>query len=173
MAESLDKPKESKRSILPRIETRPDAFGQVAEGTARFMGTPKFLAYMTVFCLVWLAWNSFGPPMLRFDKAVPVDGIVESARRAGVPLDVLDLSGEDLPGAYRHALVLSRPDRHVAWRGDRPVVRCGAVLQPSAGVRGPTAGPRCHCFGRGSAPGARGAAPGGRVRGHAAGCHPP
>ncbi len=69
MAESLDKPKESKRSILPRIETRPDAFGQVAEGTARFMGTPKFLAYMTVFCLVWLAWNSFGPPMLRFDKA--------------------------------------------------------------------------------------------------------
>lgn len=69
MSDSLDTPKEFKRTILPRIETRPDAFGQVAEGTARFMGTPKFLAYMTVFCIVWLIWNSIGPENLRFDKA--------------------------------------------------------------------------------------------------------
>lgn len=69
MSNTLDTPKEFKRTILPRIETRPDAFGQVAEGTARFMGTPKFLAYMTVFCIVWLIWNSIGPADLRFDKA--------------------------------------------------------------------------------------------------------
>ena len=53
-----------------------------------------------------------------FDAAVPVDGLIDGAQRTGVPLDVLDLSGEDAPAAYRHALVLSRPDRHVAWRGD-------------------------------------------------------
>ena len=69
MSNTLDTPKEFKRTILPRIETRPDAFGQVAESTARFMGTPKFLAYMTVFCIVWLIWNSIGPADLRFDKA--------------------------------------------------------------------------------------------------------
>jgi 2-polyprenyl-6-methoxyphenol hydroxylase-like FAD-dependent oxidoreductase len=56
--------------------------------------------------------------LLRFDAAVPVDGLIDGAQRTGVPLDVLDLSGEDAPAAYRHALVLSRPDRHVAWRGD-------------------------------------------------------
>lgn len=69
MANSLEIPKEFKRAILPRIETKPDAFGRVAEGTARFMGTPKFLAYMTVFCIVWLVWNSIAPAEVRFDKA--------------------------------------------------------------------------------------------------------
>jgi hypothetical protein len=43
---------------------------------------------------------------------------VESAKRAGMPLQVLDLDRADAPEAYRHALVLARPDRHVAWRGD-------------------------------------------------------
>jgi hypothetical protein len=32
---------------------------------------------------------------------------------------MLDVQCDELPGAYRHALVLSRPDQHVAWRGDR------------------------------------------------------
>jgi uncharacterized membrane protein len=31
------------------------------------MGTPQFLLYMTLFCVVWLAWNTFGPPALQFD----------------------------------------------------------------------------------------------------------
>lgn len=69
MANNLEVPKEFKRTILPRIETRPDAFGHIAEGIARFMGTPKFLAYMTVFCIVWLMWNSIAPADFRFDKA--------------------------------------------------------------------------------------------------------
>jgi uncharacterized membrane protein len=33
------------------------------------MGTPKFLAYMTLFCVVWLAWNSLAPFEWRFDSA--------------------------------------------------------------------------------------------------------
>lgn len=57
--------------------------------------------------------------LLRFDPGVDVRTLVESAGRAGMPLQVLDLSRADAPDAYRHALVLSRPDRHVAWRGDR------------------------------------------------------
>ena len=40
-------------------------------------------------------------------------------RARGLPLAVLDVQCDELPGAYRHALVLSRPDQHVAWRGDR------------------------------------------------------
>jgi uncharacterized membrane protein len=44
-------------------------FGAVAEGIARFMGTPRFLIYMTAFCLVWLAWNTLAPSTWRFDSA--------------------------------------------------------------------------------------------------------
>jgi len=68
VAERLDTPKENRRSLIPRIQVERDAFGKIAEGIARFMGTPKFLVYMTVFCATWLLWNSFGPVPLRFDS---------------------------------------------------------------------------------------------------------
>lgn len=43
--------------------------------------------------------------------------ITEAAKRDGVPLDVLDLSGESHAAAiYERPLVLVRPDQHVAWR---------------------------------------------------------
>ena len=32
------------------------------------MGTPQFLVYMTVFCVFWLAWNSFAPVDWQFDS---------------------------------------------------------------------------------------------------------
>lgn len=56
--------------------------------------------------------------LLRFHTEVDVRALVESAERVGMPLQVLDLDEEDPPEAYRHAMVLARPDRHVAWRGD-------------------------------------------------------
>jgi uncharacterized membrane protein len=70
MAERLDTPKESRRSLIPRIQVEQDTFGKIAEGIARFMGTPQFLVYMTAFCVAWLSWNSFGPESLRFDSRV-------------------------------------------------------------------------------------------------------
>jgi len=45
----------------------PDAFGRMTEGFARYMGTPQFLMWMTVFCGVWLAWNSLAPEEMQFD----------------------------------------------------------------------------------------------------------
>ncbi len=56
--------------------------------------------------------------LLRFDPAVDVSALTQAAARAGVPLLVLDIAPTDVPEAYCHALLLSRPDRHVAWRGD-------------------------------------------------------
>ncbi|MGC0237033.1 DUF1003 domain-containing protein [Arthrobacter sp. SD76] len=46
----------------------PDAFGHATEGFARFMGTPQFLVYMTVFVVVWLAWNTWAPLEWQFDS---------------------------------------------------------------------------------------------------------
>jgi uncharacterized membrane protein len=45
----------------------PDSFGRIAEGIARFMGTPMFLVWMTIICAVWLAWNTLAPVEMQFD----------------------------------------------------------------------------------------------------------
>ena len=61
----LDQPREPGRLKLPRFD--PEAFGQWSEGIARFMGTAKFLVYMTVFILAWVVWNTLAPRTWQFD----------------------------------------------------------------------------------------------------------
>ena len=61
-----------------------------------------------------------GYTLLRFDPTINVSALQAAAGRRGVPLDLLDLSPAEAGGIYRHKLVLSRPDQHVAWRGDAP-----------------------------------------------------
>ncbi|GAA3289914.1 MULTISPECIES: DUF1003 domain-containing protein [Dactylosporangium] len=60
----LDQPRDSRIS-LPRFD--PEAFGQWSEGIARFMGTAKFLVYMTIVILAWVAWNTLTPKSWQFD----------------------------------------------------------------------------------------------------------
>ncbi|GAB3539498.1 DUF1003 domain-containing protein [Arthrobacter tecti] len=69
VASILDTPRESRKRWLPRLRPNPDAFGSATENFARFMGTPQFLFYMTVFVAVWLAFNSWAPEEWRFDSA--------------------------------------------------------------------------------------------------------
>jgi uncharacterized membrane protein len=64
----LDQPLESRRTILPRPHYDPEAFGQLSERIARFIGTGRFLVYMTVVVLVWVGWNVTAPPRLRWDE---------------------------------------------------------------------------------------------------------
>jgi uncharacterized membrane protein len=45
----------------------PDQFGQFSEGVARFIGTARFLVFQSIFCIVWVIWNTFAPSRLRFD----------------------------------------------------------------------------------------------------------
>ncbi|MBT1002916.1 DUF1003 domain-containing protein [Paenarthrobacter sp. DKR-5] len=63
----LDTPLELRSRLFPRLTPNPDAFGTMTEKFARFMGTPQFLVYMTVFCVVWLGWNTLAPENLQFD----------------------------------------------------------------------------------------------------------
>ena len=67
MADSrrLDQPREPGRIQLPRFD--PEAFGKWSEAIARFMGTAKFLVYMTIVILAWIGWNVLAPRNLRFD----------------------------------------------------------------------------------------------------------
>ena len=56
----LDQPREASRSLFTRPEMDPDTFGRFAEKFARYMGTAKFLVYMTVFVLLWVTLNVVG-----------------------------------------------------------------------------------------------------------------
>ncbi|MDF0595329.1 FAD-dependent oxidoreductase [Psychromarinibacter halotolerans] len=58
-----------------------------------------------------------GFALVRTDPSVAVEPLLAAARAAGVPLVLIDLS--DAPAPYAEALVLARPDNHIAWRGDR------------------------------------------------------
>ncbi|WP_152353488.1 DUF1003 domain-containing protein [Brachybacterium subflavum] len=62
---TLDDPEPLRRRV--RNPLSGDTFGRGAEGFARFMGTPAFLVGMTLFCAVWLAWNSIMPESAQFD----------------------------------------------------------------------------------------------------------
>ena len=62
----LDTPRETRRSL--RANYDPEAFGRLSERFARFLGTARFLVYMTVFVIGWITWNVLAPESLRWDK---------------------------------------------------------------------------------------------------------
>ena len=64
----LDTPRDTRRSLVRRPTYDSDAFGSFAEQFARFMGTARFLMYMTLFVIVWMLWNTLAPSDLRFDR---------------------------------------------------------------------------------------------------------
>ena len=62
----LDTPRETRRTLRLNIDA--EAFGRLSEKFARFLGTARFLVYMSVFVLSWVLWNTLAPADLRFDK---------------------------------------------------------------------------------------------------------
>jgi uncharacterized membrane protein len=61
----LDQPREPGRITLPRLDK--EAFGRFAETFARFMGTPRFIFYMTIFLIIWVGANLIGIFGLHWD----------------------------------------------------------------------------------------------------------
>ena len=61
----LATPRETRRTLRPNFD--PETFGRLSERFARFLGTARFLVYMTIFVLAWALWNSLAPRDLRFD----------------------------------------------------------------------------------------------------------
>ncbi|MFD0394747.1 DUF1003 domain-containing protein [Streptomyces nogalater] len=62
----LDQPRPPRRRFLP--EWDPEAFGRLSEKIARFLGTGRFIVWMTVVIIVWVLWNVAAPRHLRFDE---------------------------------------------------------------------------------------------------------
>ncbi len=94
---TLDQPLESRRALIARPQVDAEAFARFAERFARFMGTARFLVYMTVFVAVWLLWNTLAPTALQFDP-----------RRLNYTLLTLILS---LQASYAAPLILLAQNR--------------------------------------------------------------
>jgi len=63
----LDTPQDLRRPLVRRPTYDSDVFGIFAEQFARFMGTARFLIYMTLFVVVWIGWNILAPAEWRWD----------------------------------------------------------------------------------------------------------
>ncbi|MDA0340489.1 MAG: FAD-dependent oxidoreductase, partial [Proteobacteria bacterium] len=62
--------------------------------------------------------------LLRMDRGLDVGPLMAAAAAKNIPLDLVDLDGTQASGLYDRKLVLSRPDQHVAWRGDTLPADC-------------------------------------------------
>src|SRR3984957_11404176 len=81
--------------------------------------------------------------LLRFDPKVEVGNLVAAAAHRGVPLAIFDVDADEAAALYPRKLLLSRPDQHVAWRGDNPPDDPIALIDR---IRGASA--RRSCWGR-------------------------
>lgn len=61
----LDTPRIKGRTLRPNYD--PETFGRLSESFARFLGTARFLVYMSVFVAFWVIWNTTAPINLRWD----------------------------------------------------------------------------------------------------------
>ncbi|AJC56141.1 MULTISPECIES: DUF1003 domain-containing protein [Streptomyces] len=62
----LDLPRVPRRTFFPEYD--PEAFGRMSEKIARFLGTGRFIVWMTVTIILWIGWNVTVPGSLRFDN---------------------------------------------------------------------------------------------------------
>ena len=62
----LDQPRDVRPGVrLPSYD--PETFGRLSERVARFLGTWRFIGYMSLFIAAWLLWNLVVPHHLQFD----------------------------------------------------------------------------------------------------------
>lgn len=71
--------------------------------------------------------------LLRFDTGVDVTKLMDAAAARNVRLTLADIDQEDIARLYEHALVLVRPDGHVAWRDERAPADPDALICKVAG----------------------------------------
>lgn len=62
----LSQPSTGRRRVR-RVQLDSESFGEFAEAAARFMGTGKFIVYMTIFVVTWVTLNVVGIGVFAWD----------------------------------------------------------------------------------------------------------
>jgi 2-polyprenyl-6-methoxyphenol hydroxylase-like FAD-dependent oxidoreductase len=83
-------------------------------------------------------YDAMGPEftLLRFDSSIDAAPLQAAALRRALPLTVLDVKASAARDLYRDRMVLSRPDQHVAWRGEALPSDCLALIDHIRGAIG-------------------------------------
>lgn len=81
-------------------------------------------------------YDALGPDftLLRFDPTVAIETFVAAATHRDVPISVLDVEADEVSLLYPCKLLLSRPDRHVAWRGKKSPEDASALIDRVRGA---------------------------------------
>ncbi|MGH9043579.1 MAG: hypothetical protein ACRDVP_01855 [Acidimicrobiales bacterium] len=74
-----------------------------------------------------------GYTLVRMKEEVPVARFCQAASLRRMPLELLGVAGPDVARAYDYGFVLSRPDLHVAWRGEQLPGDINALLDLISG----------------------------------------
>ncbi|GAA0274663.1 DUF1003 domain-containing protein [Actinomadura nitritigenes] len=116
MTTRLDQPREIRRTIVPRPHYDPESFGRLSERFARFLGTARFLVYMTVFIVVWIGWNFLAPPALRWDPYpfIFLTLILSLQASYAAPLILLAQNRQDDRDRVQYEQDRSRNERSIA-----------------------------------------------------------
>jgi hypothetical protein len=86
-----------------------------------------------------------GFTLLRIGPDAPGgEGMLQAAASAGVPIRVVALDQPQVLAAYQRALVLVRPDGHVAWRADAEPLQPAAVIDTVRGAKAAAREDRSH-----------------------------
>lgn len=62
----LDQPLEPRRSLRPSVDS--EQVGRLSERIARFLGSWRFIAYMSAFVVGWITWNVVASGSWAFDQ---------------------------------------------------------------------------------------------------------
>jgi hypothetical protein len=81
-------------------------------------------------------YDAMGPEftLLRLDGDLDVTAFAVAAQAKKVPLKVLDVRPPATAGFQGGRLILSRPDQHVAWRGEEVPVDPAALIERIRGA---------------------------------------
>ena len=65
-------------------------------------------------------YDALGPDytLIRTDPSAEPDSLLAAAAQRRLPIRLLDLDAPEVAALYPESFVLSRPDQHVAWRGN-------------------------------------------------------
>ncbi|WP_241003194.1 DUF1003 domain-containing protein [Streptomyces sp. CB01881] len=63
----LDQPRTTRPGLITLPTYDPEAFGKLSERIARFLGTGRFIVWMTIVVVVWVGWNTLLPDDVHFD----------------------------------------------------------------------------------------------------------
>ncbi|MGW7443113.1 DUF1003 domain-containing protein [Kitasatospora sp. NPDC054795] len=112
----LDQPRTARPGLLSLPSYDPEAFGVLSERIARFLGTGRFIVWMTVVVVVWIAWNTLLPANVRFDEYPFIFLTLALSLQASyaAPLILLAQNRQDNRDRVNMEQDRSRSDRNIA-----------------------------------------------------------